>query len=315
MKIVVADGFAVNPGDLSWESISAFGELEVHKRTPASEIITRCKNADIILSNKAPLDSSALSLLPKLKLICVLATGYNVIDTEAAREKNIVVCNVPSYGTASVAQHTFALLLELSNHVGIHSTSVAKGEWTTAPDWCYTLKPVTELEGKTLGVIGFGNIGRKVSELALAFGMKVLCHTPSKKKVKNITFSDIQQVFGQSDFIALHCPLKQDNFQFINKSLLQLMKPTAFLINTARGQLINEADLAGVLNEGRIAGAALDVLSAEPPDQGNPLLSAKNCIITPHIAWISREARQRIIDTTAENIRAFLHNEPVHVVN
>lgn len=244
-----------------------------------------------------------------------MATGYNVIDTKAAREKNIIVCNVPAYSTPSVAQHTFSLLLELTNHVGIHSTSVANGDWLTAPDFCYTKMPIAEIAGKTIGIIGFGNIGKQVANIAHALGMKVLCYTPHRQQGENITFTDLQTLFTQSDFITLHCPLKKDNFQFVNKSLFQMMKPTAFLINTARGQLINEDDLAEALNKEKIAGAALDVLSAEPPHADNPLLNAKNCIITPHIAWISKEARQRVINVTAENIKAFQQNKPVHVVN
>ena len=305
----------MNPGDLSWGNISSFGAVEVYDRMFPEEIRERCKNADIILSNKLPFDRTTIFDLPILKLICVMATGHNVVDTKAAVEKNVTVCNVPGYGTPSVAQHTFALLLEITNHVDIHSRSVENGEWITAPDWCYTRTPLIELSGKTLGIIGYGNIGRQVAQIALSFGMKILCYTPHQKPAENIMFTDIQTLFSGSDFITLHCPLKNDNFQFVNRALLRLMKPTAFLINTARGQLIHEQDLSDALNNDLIAGAALDVLSTEPPYLYNPLLTAKNCIITPHIAWMSREARQRIIDITAENIRAFLSDNPTNKVN
>lgn len=315
MKIIIAEAYPVNPGDLSWKNISSFGELEVYERMPPEEIRERCKNADIILCNKLPFDRATIFDLPRLKLICVMATGYNVVDTKAADEKNITVCNVPGYGTLSVAQHTFALLLEITNHVCIHSKSVENGEWVTAPDWCYTRTPLIELSGKTLGIIGYGNIGRQVAQIALSFGMKILCYTPHPKPAENIIFTDTETLFARSDFVTLHCPLKNDNFQFVNSTLIQLMKPTAFLINTARGQLINEQNLSHALNNGTMAGAALDVLSTEPPQSNNPLLTAKNCIITPHIAWMSREARQRIIAITIQNIRAFLLDKPVNKVN
>ncbi|HEY6978782.1 MAG TPA: D-2-hydroxyacid dehydrogenase [Chitinophagaceae bacterium] len=315
MKIVIVEGYTVNPGDLSWQSIAEFGELKVYDRTPEHLIAGRCKNADIILSNKLTFRRETILELHSTKLICVLATGYNVIDINAAKEKNITVCNVPGYGTVSVAQHTIALLLELTNRVGVHANSVAEGEWLQAPDWCYTKTPIIELADKTLGIIGFGNIGQRVARIANALGMNVIYHGPNKKKTDLAEYTDLQTLFAQSDFISLHCPLKKDNLQFVNKPLLQLMKPSAFLINTARGQLIHEQDLADALNHQRIAGAALDVLSVEPPNESNPLLSAKNCIITPHTAWISREARQRIIDTTAKNIEAFLEGKPIHVVS
>jgi glycerate dehydrogenase len=315
MKIVIVEGYAVNPGDLSWQSIAAFGELKVYDRTSEYLIAERCRNADIILSNKLTFHRETILQLHNTKLICVLATGYNVIDTNAAKEKNIIVCNVPAYGTASVAQHTIALLLELTNHVGVHAKSVAAGEWLHAPDWCYTKTPIIELAGKALGIVGFGNIGQQVACIAKALGMKVIYYSPNQKKTALAEYANMSTLFTQSDFISLHCPLKEDNFQFVNKSLLELMKPSAFLINTARGQLIHEQDLADALNQHTIAGAALDVLSVEPPKENNPLLSAKNCILTPHTAWISREARQRIIDTTAKNIEAFLKGKPVHVVS
>jgi glycerate dehydrogenase len=315
MKIVIVEGYTVNPGDLSWERIAAFGELVVYERTPERLIVERCKDTDIILSNKLAFNRETILELHNTKLICVLATGHNVIDINAAGEKNITVCNVPSYGTASVAQHTIALLLELTNRVGIHAKSVAEGEWLPAPDWCYTKTAIIELAGKTFGIVGFGNIGQQVACIVKALGMKVIYYSPHQKENDLAEYADMQTLFAQSDFISLHCPLKNNNYQFVNKTLLQLMKPSACLINTARGQLVHEQDLANALNQQRIAGAALDVLSVEPPNENNPLLSAKNCIITPHTAWISREARQRIIDATAQNIEAFLNGKPIHVVS
>lgn len=315
MKIVVTDGFAVNPGDISWDKIASLGELEVFDRMDEKEIFNYCKDAIIILSNKVPFSHSTLMKLPQLKLISVLATGYNVIDTEAARLRNITVCNVPAYGTASVAQHTFALLLELSNHVGMHADSVEKGEWEHAIDWCYTKSPVIELAGKTLGIIGFGNIAKQVAKIGQALGMRIICYTPHPVSDGEITFTDMRSLFSESDCITLHCPLTSGNREFVNSSLIQLMKPASYLINTARGQLINEKDLADALNNGKIAGAALDVLSSEPPTLINPLLSAKNCLVTPHIAWMSKEARQRVIETTAYNILSFMNGKPINVVN
>jgi len=315
MKIVILEGYTVNRGDLSWEIISVFGELIVYERMSVDLIAETCSNAEIILCNKLPLDRNTILALPKLKLICVLATGYNVIDIHTAKEKNIIVCNVPAYGTTSVAQHTFALLLELTNQVAIHSRSVAAGEWQHASDWCYTKTPVIELSDKILGIIGFGNIGQRVARIAKAFGMKIVYNSPHRIETYLAEYVDLRTLFAQSDFISLHCPLKNDNYQFVNKSLLELMQPHAFLINTSRGQLINENDLARALNRQLIAGAALDVLSIEPPIATNPLLSAKNCIITPHNAWMSKEARQRIISITAKNIEAFLKGKPTNVIN
>jgi glycerate dehydrogenase len=315
MKIVVTDGYTLNPGDLSWQSIEAFGELTIYERSPENSLIERCREAKIILSNKTVFRKETLDQLPKTKLISVLAAGYNVIDIKAAREKGIAVCNAPGYGTATVAQHTIALLLELTNHVGLNAASVANGEWLTAKDWCYGKTTIIELAGKTLGIVGFGNIGEKVAEIATALGMKIIYYSANKKAPRLAEFVDLETLFQQSDVISLHCPLKPDNYQFVNKEMLQLMKPSAFLINTARGQLINEQDLADALNKIQIAGAALDVLSKEPPDKSNPLLSAKNCMITPHNAWMSKEARKRILDITAKNIEAFLRSKPVNVVN
>lgn len=314
MNIIVADGYAVNPGDISWDSIASLGKLTVHDRTAPNELIERCKNADIILTNKVVINKEAFEQLPSLKMISVLATGYNVIDIKTAKEKNIPVCNVPGYGTASVAQHAFALLLELTNRVGLHATSVASGEWNTTTGWSYFKAPLMELAGKTMGIVGFGNIGQQTATIAAAFGMNVLYYGPNKKETTLAKYVELNTLFAESDVISLHCPQTNNNLQFVNKALLVKMKPSAFLINTSRGPLIQEQDLADALNEQKIAGAGLDVLSVEPPPTSNPLLSAKNCIITPHNAWMSKEARQRVLDVTANNIKAFLSGKPVNVV-
>lgn len=315
MKIVITDGYTLNPGDLSWDPIASFGELVLYDRTPAHLVTERCSDADIVLTNKTPFPATVIQELPQLKLIGVTATGYNVIDVKAARGHNITVCNVPAYGTASVAQHTIALLLELTNQTGVHAASVAAGEWVKATDWCYSKTPITELAGKTMGIIGWGHIGQQTARIAQAFDMDLLYYTPTKKENAFAAYRSLQELFAQSDVITLHCPLTANNAGFVNNELLQLMKSTAFLINTSRGQLIDEQHLADALNQGRIAGAALDVLSTEPPAADNPLLSARHCLITPHNAWISKEARQRIMNITTGNIRAFLQQQPVHVVN
>jgi len=314
MKIVVTDAYPLNPGDLNWQNMEGFGELIIYDRSPPELIIERSKDADIILTNKVRFAKDTLQELPQLKLINVLATGYDIIDIVAAKEKGITVCNVPAYGTASVAQQAFALLLELTNHVGRHAASTAAGRWQQSEDWCYTEAPIMELSGKTMGIVGFGNIGQRTALIANAFGMDVIYHSLHEKEFAGAKLTSLKTLFTESDIISLHCPLRKDNYQFVNKGLLQLVKQSAFLINTSRGQLINERDLADALNNNRIGGAALDVLSTEPPGADNPLLSAKNCIITPHNAWMSKEARQRIMDITANNIHAFLNGNPVNVV-
>jgi glycerate dehydrogenase len=315
LKIVVLDGFTLNSGDLSWEPLAPFGTLAIHDRTPENEVVERCRDAAVVVTNKVPLTKATLQQLPHLKFISVLATGYNIVDIEAARAQGVPVSNVPAYGTASVAQHTFALLLELTNHVGLHAQSVAAGEWQHSPDFAYTKKPVMELAGKTLGIVGFGHIGQQTARIGAAFGMKILYNSRSEKKTEWATFADMEKLFAQSDAVSLHCPLTPENNGFVNKAMLSLMKQSAFLINTARGPLIQEQDLADALNNGTIAGAALDVLSVEPPRETNPLLKARNCIITPHIAWISLEARQRIMAITAQNIANFLKGDAINVVN
>ncbi len=315
MNIVVTDGYTLNAGDLSWESISLLGALTVYDRTPAALVEERCKEADIVVSNKVRFSSDILLQLPQLKCISVSATGFDIIDTSDAKKRGIVVCNVPAYGTASVSQHVFALLLELTNHVGLNSSSTRQGKWQQSPDWCYTERRIMELSGKIFGIVGFGNIGAQTAQIANAFGMKVIYYNPTQKESDIAEAKNLVPVFKESDVVSLHCPLKPDNIRFVNTELLQAMKPAAFFINTARGQLIQEADLAYALNQETIAGAALDALSSEPPSENNPLLSAKNCIITPHNAWMSKEARQRIMDVTKANIEAFLNGTPVNVVN
>jgi len=315
MKIVVADGYALNPGDLNWEKISHLGELKVYDRTAPELVVERCGDADIIITNKTPVDKSAIESLRNLKMITMLATGYNVIDIRAARQRGIDVCNVPAYGTASVAQHALALILALTNRVHVHAASVAKGEWEKASDFGYALTPLMELSGKTLGIIGMGNIGRQTAQIGVAFGMNIMYSSRSEKPEAPGTYADIETVFSESDVVSLHCPLTPDNNQFVNAKMIGLMKRTAFIINTARGQLINEADLAAALNEGKIGGAGLDVLSQEPPRTENPLLKARNCVITPHNAWMTKEARERIMEVTNDNIKAFIDGRPQHVVN
>jgi glycerate dehydrogenase len=313
MNIVITDGFTLNPGDLSWKELESFGTVSYFDRSSSSEIERRCREADIIITNKTPIGKSVIEGSSRLKMIAVTATGYNVVDVNAANEKNIVVSNVPEYGTYSVAQHTFALLLELSNQVGRHANSVIDGKWVNAIDWSYSLVPIIELKDKILGIVGLGKIGNQTARIAEAFGMKVQFFRGSPKGVIASAVS-LETLFSTSDFISLHCPLRPDNEQFVNAELLSKMKPSSFVINTSRGQLINEQELANALNQNMIAGAALDVLSKEPPLSASPLLGAKNCIITPHNAWISREARSRLLDTTIKNIKAFLDGKPQNVV-
>jgi len=314
MKIVITDGYTLNPGDLSWKAFDQLGEVIYFDRSSPSETIGRCREASVIVTNKTPITEEIINSATQLRVIAVTATGYNVVDIAAAKKKNVPVCNVPVYGTDSVAQHTFALLLELTNHVGKHAESVQNGDWARSPDWSYSRKPIQELRDKTMGIIGFGRIGRQVANLAKAFGMKVIFNdtnelSDSEQGVK------LEDLLARSDFISIHCPLTSENQGFINKGLLSKAKPSAFLINTSRGQLINETDLANALRKGVLAGAALDVLSIEPPPADHPLLRISNCIITPHMAWLSREARKRIMETALENVRLALAGKPQHVVN
>lgn len=313
MKIIITDGYTLNPGDLSWNEYEKYATVECYHRTAQVETVARTFSADIIICNKTVIDADVINAASHLKMIAVTATGYNNVDTAAAKKKGITVCNVPGYGTQSVAQHCFALMLELTNHVGLHAASVARGEWQTAKDWCYSVKPIIELAGKTIGIVGMGKIGKQVAAIACAFGMRVLYHGGSGGETysKKVSLYDL---FIQSDFVSLHCPLTSANNAFVNKELLGLMKPSSFLINTARGALINQKDLSQVLYQNKIAGAALDVLSTEPPLKNNPLMGLPNCIITPHNAWISKESRQRILEVTLQNITAFLQGTPQNVV-
>lgn len=314
MQIVITDGYTLNPGDLSWEPFEKFGDLKYYDRTPVSDVTERCKEATVIITNKTPITSQTINSAPGLKLISVSATGYNIVDINAAKENGIFVCNVPEYGTDSVAQHTFALLLELTNKVGRHAQSVKDGDWVRSADWSYVKEPIVELSGKTIGIVGFGRIGRKVAEIAKAFGMNVIIHNKNKQ-TPGATSVALHELFSQSDVVSLHCPLNEENTGFVNSLLLSMMKPTAFLINTSRGLLINEHDLSDALQRNVLAAAALDVLSQEPPLGSNPLVGLQNCIITPHNAWISYEARKRLMLTTFENIEAVMCGKPVNVVN
>jgi glycerate dehydrogenase len=317
MRIVVLDGYTLNPGDLTWDGLKALGECVVYDRSPPAQVVARAQAAEIVFTNKIVLDAATLQALPKLRYIGVLATGYNVVDVCAARERNVVVTNIPTYGTRSVAQHVFALLLELTQHVGHHAGTVRDGRWSANPDWCYWDFPLIEMEGLTMGVVGFGRIGQAVATLASAFGMQVLAYDlqPPPTLPPGVRLADLDTVFAQSDVVSLHCPLTAENQGLVNARRLATMKSSAFLINTSRGPLINEADLAAALNAGRIAGAGLDVLAVEPPWADNPLLTARNCLITPHIAWATHAARARLMQIAVENLRAFLGGKPVNVVN
>jgi glycerate dehydrogenase len=318
MKLVVLDGYTLNPGDLNWEGIKKFGDLEVHDRTPESLIVERCQGAEIIFTNKTPLREAVLSQLPDLKYIGVLATGYNVVDVDYAKTRGIAVANVPGYGTASVVQMTFALLLELCQHVQSHSDSVRQGDWAASPDFCYWNYPLIELEGKTIGIIGFGSIGQKVADIATAFGMNIMGFSRTRSDQshrKNFKWAELNELLKESDVVSVHCPLFPETQGIINKDSLRLMKRTAFFLNTSRGPLMVDQDLADALNEGVIAGAGIDVLSVEPPSADNPLFKAKNCLITPHIAWATKEARSRLMGIAENNLSSFLNQKPINIVN
>lgn len=317
MKIVVLDGFTLNPGDLSWEPLKQLGYLTVYDRTPLGQVYERAKDAEIIFTNKTPLPAEILNQLSSLKYIGVLATGYNVVDTEAARQKGVLVTNIPGYGTASVVQLTIALLLELCLHVQRHSDAVMKGKWSNAADWCFWDYPLIELGNKTIGIVGFGNIGQGVADIATAFGMKVIAY--SRKQTdqshrKNFRWVSVPELLETADVVSIHCPLTPETKGLINKDSLKKMKPTAFLLNTSRGPIIVEEDLADALNRDVIAGAGIDVLSVEPPSIDNPLFSAKNCIITPHMAWATKEARDRLMETAVANLSSFIAGKPVNTV-
>ena len=318
MKIVVLDGYTLNPGDLSWDGLRELGYLKVYERTPVDQIFERSAEADILLTNKTVLSGNMLKSLTKLKYVGVLATGYNVIDIDAASKLGIVVTNIPAYSTISVAQMTFALILELCHHVQWHSDSVKNGKWSHSIDFTYRDYPLIELASKTMGIIGFGNIGNKVCDIASAFGMKIIASDKFQSDQShrdNFTWAGIPELLTRSDFVSIHCPLTNETTGLINIKSLRMMKKTAFLINTSRGPIVVDKDLADALNEGIIAGAGLDVLSVEPPSHDNPLLKSKNCIITPHIAWATKEARTRLMNIAVENIKAFLSGSAINVVN
>ena len=318
MKIVILDGYTLNPGDLSWDEFRKIGEVEIYDRTPVDKILERSEGAEIIFTNKTPLSEETLDELPLLKFIGVLATGYNVIDIVAAKQKGITVSNVPGYGTASVVQMTFALLLELCQHVQRHSDAVMKGKWQRSADWCFWDYPLVELSGKTMGIIGFGKIGQQVADVAAAFGMNIIGtarQQSDQSQRKNFKWKDVPQLLEESDVVSIHCPLFPETTGLINRDTLQLMKKSAFLLNTSRGPIIVEDDLAHALNNDLIAGAGIDVLTVEPPTRNNPLFKAKNCIITPHIAWATKEARSRLMESAVENVTAFIAGKPMNVVN
>ncbi|RAJ97966.1 glycerate dehydrogenase [Larkinella arboricola] len=317
MNLVFADAYTLNPGDLDWTPLTSLGSVTLHDRTAPDQLIERLKDADMVLVNKVKMNRQTLEQLPNLRYIGVTATGYDIIDWKAARQLGIVVTNVKGYSTESVAQLTFALLLELTHRAGLHADSVRAGDWARNPDFCYWKSPLVELAGKTLGLVGFGDIGKRVADIGRAFGMNILVnrrHT-DEQPPEGIRYVDQTTLFAESDVVSLHCPATDENRGFVNTSLLRQMKPTAFLLNTSRGVLINEADLAEALNNGQLAGAGLDVLGTEPPAADNPLFSARNCLITPHLAWASLEARQRLLYEIVENIRAFFAGQPRNVVN
>jgi glycerate dehydrogenase len=317
MNIVILDGYTLNPGDLSWDELKSIGSCHIHDRTPPTEVVARASNAEIVLTNKTVLTREHLAQLPKLKYIGVLATGTNVVDLAAARDRGISVTNVPAYATDAVAQHTFGLLLELVSHIGRQSDSVRRGNWARSKDWCYWDEPLGELAGLTFGLIGFGNVGRAVARIALAFRMNVIVHSrrPSNAAAAEIRFVDRETLFREADVVSLHCPLTDETRNLINAPRLASMKRTALLINTSRGPLIDEPALAEALNAGGIAGAGLDVLSVEPPPSDHPLIAARNCVITPHVAWAARGVRIRLMREAVANLRAFLNGSPRNVVN
>lgn len=315
MKITILDGYALNPGDLSWEQIESLGQLSCYDRTASeAEAIARIGDSQIVITNKTPITDSLLAVCPSIRLICVLATGYNIVDCDAAASRGIPVCNVPAYGTHAVAQFTFGLLLELCHQIGRHDQSVHRGQWSSCPDFCYWKTPQMELYEKTMGIIGYGRIGQAVGKIAQAMGMRVLAY--SRTPVSGLAeYVSLEELLRQSDIVSLHCPLFPETQKLINPATLSLMKDGAILLNTARGQLLDEQAVADALKTGKLRGAAVDVVSQEPIPEDCPLLSAPNCIITPHIAWAPLESRHRIMDITAENIRQFLAGTPKNVVN
>lgn len=315
MKIVILDAFTANPGDLSWDGLHACGEVEIHERTSPAEVVARCAGAEIVLTNKALLPAEAIRALPDLKYIGVIATGVNIVDLEAAKEAGVVVTNVPGYSTESVAQLTLALILELASRVGDHSRAVAEGAWENCADFSFTTSPVMELAGKQLGIIGYGAIGQATARVAAALGMKVVVYNRTREKVVDFAYAPMEEVIATSDIVSLHCPLTPETDNLMNAERLASMRHGAWLINTSRGPLVDEAALADSLNSGHLGGAGLDVLCKEPMTKGNPLRTAKNCLITPHIAWATFEARTRLIDEVVDNVKAWQAGETRNVVN
>ena len=317
MKITVLDGYCLNPGDLSWDGLRRFGTVEVFDRTRIDEVVPRALSAEAVFTNKTPLPDYILRDLPQLKYIGVLATGYNVVDVVAAVQQGITVTNVPTYGTASVAQFVFALLLELCHNVKLHADAVREGEWSSSPDWSFWKTPLVELSGKTMGVVGFGRIGRAVGRIADAMGMRVIAHDTVQQNAPDypgFRWAPLHELLAESDVVSLHSPLFPETLGMINARTLALMKPSAVLINTSRGPLVQAQDLADALNASRLAGAAVDVLSIEPPPLSNPLFSARNCLVTPHIAWATKEARARLMELVVENLAAWLAGNPQNVI-
>ncbi|MBQ4050081.1 MAG: D-2-hydroxyacid dehydrogenase [Oscillospiraceae bacterium] len=317
MKIVVLDGYTENPGDLSWEELGTLGELTVYDRTPTEEILPRIGDAEVVITNKSPITVATIDACPGMKYIAVLATGYNVVDVNAAKERGIPVSNVPAYGTASVAQFAIAMLLEICHRVAHHSKTVHEGKWTNSIDFCYWDYPLIELDGKTMGIIGFGRIGKATGKIAKALGMKVIaCDSAPDEQGKEIAeYVDLDTLLSSSDVISLHCPLFPETEGIICKETIAKMKDGVILLNNSRGPLLNEQDVADALNSGKIYAAGLDVVSIEPIREDNPLLKAENCFITPHISWAPKEARARIMETTVANVKAYLDGSPINVVN
>lgn len=317
MKIVILDGYTENPGDLSWEGFAALGELTVYERTAAADIVPRIGDAEIVYTNKTPITAETLAACPKLRYIGLLATGYNVVDVAAAKARGVAVTNIPTYGTAAVAQFAIAMLLEICHHVAHHSDAVHAGRWTANPDWCFWDYPLIELDGKTMGIIGFGRIGQATGRIARALGMRVLAYDsrPSDAGRAIAEYVPLDELLANSDVISLHCPLFPETEGIVNKANIARMKDGVILLNNSRGPLVVEQDLSDALNSGKVYAAGLDVVSTEPIRPDNPLLKAKNCFITPHTSWAPRESRQRLMDIAVENLRAFLAGAPVNVVN
>lgn len=317
-KIVILDGYTTNPGDLSWEWLNEYGEVEIYDRTPAELTAERCKNASIIVSNKTVLSKEILQQVPALEMVELLSTGYNIVDCEYLKQRGIPVCNIPAYSTSAVAQMTFALLLEICNRVGLHSKEVSDGKWSECKDFCFWKTPLVELQGKTLGIIGFGKIGQAVADIADRFGMKIIAYAPrhsDQSHRENFEWVELDELLKRSDVVSLHCPLNEQTEGMVNYDFISKMKTGAILLNTSRGAAVNDRDLANALNSNYLSGAGLDVLSVEPPKADNPLLSAKNCFITPHISWAAFETRERLMSVCKENFAAYFNGNPQNVVN